>query len=399
MIIVREAYVFLQINGEDVVAAKIVHSKAGGRDQFHFRYGKSFLGNPHAFSIDPRELPLRDAPFIFNRLPLAIQDNGPDEFGKYLYERLHQRSPESPLDYHISHSDLGIGSLVFSDSPDRISGYDIELASLNSLEALCEAISTLEKKQRLDPAFERILAPGSSLGGARPKALVKDEQGSLWIAKLSRDNDVFNMPIAEYVAMSLARQIGIQVADHRLVKVAKQYIYLTKRFDRSNGVRHHFLSAFTLMGADRANASNIYEVFSYPSLAEMLKRVSKSPNVDRKELFKRMVFNCFIANRDDHLKNHAFLKEDNSALYRLSPAYDIVPGAISNIHAIGIGELGAVASIENIFSRIKSFGLSKTDAEDIVEMVSDATLRIPSILAKEGMVESEIQRIEGTLLL
>lgn len=110
----RRAFVFLPVRGADMAAGVIEHVREGGIDQYHFRYGNRYLGHPDAYSIDPRQLPLGDRVFTFKTLPLAFQDNGPDEFGRYLYAHLHGKPPESDLDYHLDSGIQGIGALAFS---------------------------------------------------------------------------------------------------------------------------------------------------------------------------------------------------------------------------------------------------------------------------------------------
>ncbi len=389
--IIKEAYVHVQIDGTNVVAGKIQHvQERGGVDRFYFVYGRSYLNSENAFSIDPRQLPLSDKTFVFSELPLAFQDNGPDDFGRFIYSRLNKGRPTSPLDYHLFNGSYGIGCLLFSNDK-TITGRPASAPPISSLETLLNAVRNLEQQKPIAPDIEPMLNPASSLGGARPKALVVDENNALWIAKFNRPNDIFNIAIAEYASMKTAESLGINVAEHNLISINDEHVFLSKRFDRIDRRRCHFLSAYTFMGANEARADDRMEVFSYPALAHMLKRISSSPNEDRKELFKRMIFNLIVGNRDDHLKNHGFIKDAHTPLYRLSPAYDVVPGANSNTHAIGLGTAGALATIDNALSRIEAFGITEQEGLDFVAQAKASTVTLIEYATENGMAAEEIK--------
>lgn len=383
----RRAFVFLPVRGVDMAVGVIDHVREGGVEQYHFRYGSRYLQDSDAYSIDPRQLPLKDQVFTFRKLPLAFQDNGPDDFGRYLFTHIHGRPPESELDYHLTNGSHGIGALSFSTdiTPPKASNIYV---TFSSLEELFTAYQALERRDPLDPKMQHLLSPGASLGGARPKALLVDGKDE-WIVKFNRDNDVFNIAIAEQAAMTAAMTAGIRCADSQLVDVLGNSVYLTKRFDRENGQRRHYLSAYTLLGADNINPSSFYEDFSYPAISRTLKVVSPSPMEDRKELFKRMLFNVMCGNRDDHLKNHGFLLENGGKRYRLSPCFDVVPGASSRIHAIGIGDYGPIGNLENALSQASQFCIETGEVAAMVHQVRDAVSTIPDRARNLGMDSKE----------
>lgn len=392
----RRAFVFLPIRGIEMAAGVIDHLREGRVDQYLFRYGSRYLEDPDAFSIDPRQLPLTEKVFTLRALPLAFQDNGPDEFGRYLYTHIHGTPPESDLDYHLSNGNHGIGALSFSVDKTPPHSSDAYV-TLSSLDELFDAYKAMERRAPLDPKMRLLLSPGFSLGGARPKALLVDENREEWIVKFNRDNDVFNIAIAEQAAMTAAGSAGIRCAESRLLDVRGNSVYLTKRFDRESGRRKHYLSAYTLLGADKIDRSRYYEDFSYSTISRTLKVVSSTPVEDRKELFRRMLFNVLCGNRDDHLKNHGFLLDDGGKRYRLSPCFDVVPGASSKIHAIGIGDYGPIGNLENALSQATHFCIEPSEVATLVSQIQDAVVRIPDIALQLGMNANEL-KILGELI-
>lgn len=392
--LIREAYVFVNLEGVDVVAGKIQHHReAQGLDRFYFVYGQSYLKRENAFSIDPRELPLGTRTLVFQRLPLAIQDSGPDEFGRMLYARAHGQVV-SPLDYHIANGPFGIGALALSETQQ------LQQRSLwvkfDALEDIAEALTLVAASKPLPQKLEQLLHPGSSLPGARPKALLIDDNGEQWIAKFGRDNDIFDIQIAEAAAMSAAADCGIRVAEHRLESVRGRTVYLTKRFDREARLRKHFLSAYTLMGADQVRADTYYSDFSYSRLAELTHRISCEPMGDCRELFLRMAFNALSGNKDDHLKNHGFLMLGQTRC-RLSPAYDIVPGAAAGDHAIGLGVAGPQASSQNCLSKCAAYKLTLEEAQGQLDSVRAQVATIVPRCQALGMQTGDLDVLRNRL--
>jgi serine/threonine-protein kinase HipA len=382
----RDAYVFVNIDGIEVPAARIQHRREKGGDRFYFVYAKSYLARKDAFSIDPRQLPIGDQVKLLNALPLALEDNGPDAFGRHLYEQLHGGVPESPLDYLLDNGLHGIGGLALSSSlsPPTKS----LLPTLESLDELSEAYASLAGKRKLSPKMATLLNAGTSLPGARPKALL-EEGGEQWIVKFNKPEDAFNIAIAEHATMACAAN-QFRCAQSRVENIDGNYIYLTKRFDRDNLKRTHFLSAYTLMGANNVREETFHSDYGYPAMAQLIKQVSSEPVADRKELYTRMVLNVLVGNRDDHLKNHGFLKLAGVSRYRLSPAYDIVPAAYGSVQAIGVGSYGATATMENMLSCSNMFGVEPTEAHQVFSDVSETVMDIVRMADDLGMSEDEL---------
>jgi serine/threonine-protein kinase HipA len=265
----------------------------------------------------------------------AIGDSAPDRWGRVLMRRAEsikakaeKRRPVTlfEADYLLGVNDEARqGALRFSlevDEPVFLSAKNI--SSIPPLVDLAKLLSATERFLEEDESPEDLkllLAPGSSLGGARPKASVRDLDGSLAIAKFPRRDDEYNIVVWEAVALSLAKLAGIKVPDWRLETILNKPVLITKRFDRSTNGRIPFLSAMSMLGA-RDN-----EEHSYLEIAYAIVQNGASTNKDLAELWRRIVFSIMISNTDDHLRNHGFIYERNHG-WRLSPVYDINPTPI-----------------------------------------------------------------------
>ena len=184
--------------------------------------------------------------------------------------------------------------------------------------ALINAADAVHTNTETAEDLKLLLNEGSPLGGARPKSAVEDKDGSLAIAKFPKPDDDRSIPHGEVLAMTLARQVGLTVADARLLDVVGRPVALIRRFDRVRNQRIPFLSAMSLLGLNDGDEG------TYTDIAEIIRMYSSSPTQDLNELWKRVVFNVLIGNLDDHLRNHGFLYDRNSR-WRLSPAYDLNP--------------------------------------------------------------------------
>jgi serine/threonine-protein kinase HipA len=216
-----------------------------------------------------------------------------------------------------------------------------------------------------------LLAPGSSLGGARPKASIKDEKGCLSLAKFPKKDDLYSVPVWEHLALGLARDAGIQVADSTLLCVEDQELIILRRFDRDEAVRTPFLSAMSLLDAlDQ-------EPHSYLEIAEVIRRFGAQTRADLAELWRRMVFNVLTSNTDDHLRNHGFLYAGGGG-WTLSPAYDLnpVPAEIKPRFlstAIGENPNDTSASLLLAFEVARYFGLEDEEARSVALEIAHVT--------------------------
>ena len=215
-----------------------------------------------------------------------------------------------------------------------------------------------------DKWLRLLLAPGSSLGGARPKANVMEKDGSLWIAKFPSRNDRQDVGAWEAVAMQLARACGIVVADFDIIRYNRYATFLTRRFDRTtNGKRIHFTSAMTMLGYSDGQT----EGCSYLELAEWISRYSCCAQTDLEELWKRIVFNIAISNCDDHLRNHGFLLTKEG--WRLAPAYDLNPLYYGNGLSLNINEQSNALDLELTKEVAPYFGIKEEKATKMIDNI------------------------------
>jgi serine/threonine-protein kinase HipA len=343
-----------------------------------FLYGRSYVERPEAVDIDPVELRLARARLYETALNDGVfgslRDASPDHWGRLVIQKALRVATPTELDYLLQSADDRAGALSFglNVAPPAPRRQFNKTLRLKELQAISLAILR-EKKELSGPEVQQVrklLLEGSSLmGGARPKAVVEDDEG-LWIAKFNRPNDPWNMARVEHALLLLARDCGISVAESKLALAGRRDVLLVKRFDREKTkqgyLRHRMVSALTLLRAEDSVSDRAK--WSYPQLVEELRRVSASPKKDAEELFRRMCFNALVSNLDDHPRNHAVVAMGKG--WRLSPAYDITPSrSISQDHrdlAMTVGDFGRYASEQNLVSQCRRFLLSPEDARAIV---------------------------------
>lgn len=324
----NEAYVWVWLPGatEPVVCGKLESN--GGL--LHFNYGRSYLNRDNSISIYEPELPLQSGVLpLLNGLtiPGCIRDASPDAWGRrvILNQKYGKKSQDldsiilSELTYLLDSGSDRIGALDFQQSP---SSYEPRCVENVGLEELLDAADRVEKGLPLSPELDRALCHGSSIGGARPKALI-DAGDRKCIAKFSSTTDLYSVVKAEYVAMRLARLAGLDVASVEIANSLKKDVILIERFDRikaeSGWQRKIMISALTLFGLHEL----MPQYASYEDLAEIIRAKFMSPKNALRELFGRLVFNVLCGNSDDHARNHAAFW--NGYELELTPAYDICP--------------------------------------------------------------------------
>jgi serine/threonine-protein kinase HipA len=271
---------------------------------------------------------------------------------------------------------------------------------MTSLRTLEEASLQLEKDDAMeDPAYATwlnlLISPGSSLGGARPKASVVDPKGGLWIAKFPSRKDDRDIGGWEGVVNELAIKSGLSVAKGQARKFTRNYhTYLTKRFDRIGSSRIHFASAMTLLGhTDGADGT---AGVSYLHLAEYITRHGAQSDTDLEELWRRIVFNICISNSDDHLRNHGFLLTPKGWI--LSPAFDINPIPLSTGLSLNISEQSNELDLNLAREVAEKFRINKEKRETIIEKVTKAISHWKDIAGKLGISRSEILSMESAFL-
>lgn len=298
-----------------------------GRISSAFSYAPEWLQSPHKFTLSP-DLPLNQHPKACDELFLCFQDCSPGLWGKELLRRQEiaqaQREKSKPRtllesDYLLKVSDFARQGAIRISADDgksflSTSGPD-SVPPLIYLPKLLAASQNIQARTETDANIQMLVAPGSSLGGARPKASVMGTNGELLIAKFPSNNDGRDIPLWEYVTFQLARRAGIRTPEVWLKNVAGKNVLLVQRFDRQGENRISFISAMSMLQARDGDQG------SYVDIASLLEAEGASPAEDLRELWSRMVFNMCVYNVDDHLRNHGFLREPCG--WRLSPVYDL----------------------------------------------------------------------------
>lgn len=408
-----ECFVYVTLPGQiDPVTAGRFQLSAtrSGTPVGHFIYGRSYTENRDAVEIDPVELKLaRGVTYETTSMKGvfgAIRDAGPDYWGRTVIERHAGKAPLGELDYLLESPDDRAGALGFGlgqepPAPRRTFNQTIELAKLQEI---ADSLVREEDKP-VDAAatqVQELLLLGTSMGGARPKAVVEDKDG-LWLAKFNTPQDRWNDVRVEHTMLKLARSCGLAVADSKVVDVAGRDVLLVKRFDRTKTgagyLRARMVSALTLLRAD--DTHNSRDRWSYVLLAEELRRVTSEPERHARELFRRMVFNALISNTDDHPRNHAILAAD--AQWGLSPAYDLTPNTPVSIErrdlALICGDAGRYANAQNMLSQCARFLLTTEEATDLIAGMKEAVRSTWYATARgEGISERDCELIAGAFV-
>jgi serine/threonine-protein kinase HipA len=373
-----ECFVYITLpRAEDATLAGrfVLEETSHGEPLGRFVYGRSYLRNPDAVEIDPVELKLSDITYETTQLNGvfgALRDAGPDFWGRRVIEKHSGKTQLGELDYLLQSPDDRAGALGFGlgqkpPAPKRNFNQTIEL---EKLQRLADALIKDELPATPDAAqVEELLLLGTSMGGARPKAVIED-QHVLWVAKFSRPDDRWNHPRVEHAMLRLAKECGIEVAESRIESVAGRDVLLIRRFDRQKAARGYtrarMISALTVLRADESSQTRIR--WSYVVLAEELRRIVSKPKDDARELFRRMCFNALISNLDDHPRNHAFIAFDKD--WRLSPAYDLTPSPVVSQDrrdlAMECGDQGRFANEGNLLSQHARFLLEPDEARNIL---------------------------------
>jgi len=402
-----ECYVYITLPGETeaVTAGRFTLTvDRRGTSIGRFVYGRRYLERRDAVELDPVELRLARRVFettALNGVFGALRDAGPDFWGRRVIERHARKTELGELDYLLHSPDDRAGALGFGlgkvpPAPRRTFNQTLDLARL---QAIADAIVKDEELPRDDAAgqIEDLLLIGTSMGGARPKAVVEDDDG-LWLAKFNRPEDRWNHARVEHAMLRLAQACGLSAADSKVVEAGGRDVLLVKRFDRKRTDRGYqrarMVSALTLLRAEETNRTP--ETWSYVALAEELRRVSAQPQRDAAELFRRMCFNALISNTDDHPRNHAILAWERA--WTLSPAFDLTPSTPVSIErrdlALVCGDAGRYANADNLLSQHPRFLLARDEAEAILaEMEGCVVKRWYEIARAAGVTEADCGRI------
>ncbi len=383
-----ECFVYVTLPGETepVTAGRFALSvDRRGVPEGRFVYGRSYLERPNAVALDPVELKL--APRTYATASMggvfgALRDASPDHWGRRVIQRHLGKAQPGEMDYLLYSPDDRAGALGFGldrtpPAPRRSFNRTLDLATLQAIADVIladedrpaagggDGVADADRDQ-----VEKLMVIGTSMGGARPKAVVEDDEG-LWIAKFNRPDDAWNNARVEHAMLTLARACGLATAESRVVDVAGRDVLLVKRFDRERtdaGYRRaRMVSALTLLRAEDTYQSR--DKWSYVLLAEELRRVCAQPRQSTVELFRRMCFNALISNVDDHPRNHAVLARATD--WNLSPAYDLTPTVPISMErrdlAMECGDAGRFANAENLLSQSARFLLDAGEARALVD--------------------------------
>jgi serine/threonine-protein kinase HipA len=406
-----ECYVYITLPGEtsSVTAGRFVLEKTAQAQALgRFVYGRSYLKNPAAVEFDPIELKLSTRTYQTTQLNGvfgALRDAGPDYWGRRVIEKHAGRAQLGELDYLLESPDDRAGALGFGrhqspPAPLRKFNQAIDLEKLQSL-----AAALIKDEIPSDPQAQQVqdlMLLGTSMGGARPKAVVQDGEG-LWIAKFNRDDDRWNNTRVEHAMLRLARECGLHPAESRIETVGTKDVLLVRRFDRERAAkgytRARMVSGLTLLHADEAPQGR--QNWSYLLLVEELRRVVADAKSDARELFRRICFNALISNLDDHPRNHAILAKERE--WKLSPAYDLTPSVPVSIEhrdlAMECGDQGRYANAKNILSQHARFLLSEEEAQRIVnDMKAQVQASWYETLRASGVTENDAEAIRGAFV-
>jgi serine/threonine-protein kinase HipA len=400
----KDVIVYVDLQGTPRLVGRLWMRSRRDRESATFEYDKNWLAHPERFSLEPA-LKLGPGPFhTSSDQPLfgAIGDSAPDRWGRVLMRRAERRRADRDgqtprtlreIDYLLMVDDEArMGALRFAATeggPFLAEYGSTRIPPLIELPRLLSAADHATSDTDTEEDMRLLLAPGSSLGGARPKASVRGRDGHLAIVKFPSKADEFNTVMWEALALTLAAKAGIVVPVWRVETVADRPVLLLRRFDRDGKTRLPFLSAMSMLGA-KDN-----EPRSYLEFVDILRQHGAAPKEDMHALWRRIVFSILISNTDDHLRNHGFLWS-GPAGWRLSPAYDLnpVPTDIKpRILTTSIDLEDGTASLNLAIEVASYFELNSSEAHRIAGQVGQAVATWRQEAGTLGLTASEIDRM------
>lgn len=383
----------------------LAYSDSSRGGVFSFAYDKAFLTSAFRLQIDPI-LTLHSSELYndkANKNFRAFLDSSPDRWGRILMQRraaiearkgIRATSRLNELDYLLGvHDSYRMGGIRFKRvGADAFLDDNSEFAAppMASLRELEHAAMQIEKDDNIDSDeyyrwLKMLISPGSSLGGARPKACVADEQGHLWIAKFPNLNDTHDVGAWEMVCYELALAAGVDMYPSEIRQFSSQHhTFLTKRFDRDGEKRLHFSSAMTQLQYYDSEQS---QGASYLEIAEFISNCGAQTEADLAQLWRRIVFNIAVSNTDDHLRNHGFLLTKNG--WKLSPAYDLNPIVGKHGLHLNITDADNALDYQLAFDVKNFFRLSQTQATQIYDEVLMAVKRWQAVAKRLGISRAE----------
>lgn len=389
---------------------QLYRSVVRGEEVLSFEYDQDWLKQSQPFLLDPRLQFVEGRQFADGSNPFGLfLDSAPDRWGRLLIRRRAALESDgaAPVlfdsDYLLAVSDTcRMGALRFRDGMEGLflaEDTELSVPPLQRLRELEHASRRFEASDSDDPEhvewLRMLIAPGTSLGGARPKCSVLDPDGSLWIAKFPSRADEYDVGAWEGLVYHLAKNAGLQVAEARVERFSKAgTTFLVRRFDREHDERIHFASAMNLLGYRDGDGAKTGA--SYLDLVDLIERYGANVNRDLEELWRRIVFNVCVHNTDDHLRNHGFLLSDQG--WSLSPAYDLNAQPWSGGHALNIDESNNACDLDLARSVGQHFRLSQKRQETIMTEVFEAVKEWKSYALDLGLKRSEVEELKTAFL-
>ncbi len=394
---------------DDLGPARQVGTLAHDRGQIRFHYERDWLKDPRAFALDP-DLSLDEHPF-FPKPELGnfgiFLDSSPDRWGQTLMKRREalQAKDEKRTartlyawDFLIGVQDLTRqGALRFRHPGTETFLGDENMAAppvttLRELEAVAYQLSNrrINDLDALRKWIAVLVAPGASLGGARPKANFTEADGSLWIGKFPAQDDDRDVGAWEYVVHQLAQKAGIDVPPANLIKLNNDFhTFCVQRFDRASGKRRFYASAMTLLRKTQSEGT------SYLELAQFIRAQGDAEHTDTdlEQLFRRVAFNVAVGNRDDHLRNHGFVLGKTG--WRLAPAFDVNPNIDKADHVLNIDDVDNRPSLGTVFNTAVFYGLDDERARQIVDEIVAVVDNWHEVARQTRIVSADIDLTAG----
>lgn len=397
----RELEVLIELDGTDVMVGRLWTRTRTNRESASFEYAPSWFARAGSFALDP-ELPLvagrtHTERALFN----AFTDPAPDRWGQTLMRR--QARARAKADGRAPRTLLTVDFLTLVDDATRLGALRFRDAGeqrfltegggippLVQLPKLLRASAAVVADEESDDDLALLLAPGTSLGGARPKASVRRPDGTLAIAKFPSSDDEWPVTRWEATTLAMAKAAGIVVSRFELATILKKPVLIIDRFDRLGSRRVPYMSALTALAARDGDQR------SYRELADVLRNEGSDARAQLAQLWRRIVFSVLVSNTDDHLRNHGFLRAADG--WVLSPAFDLNPMPTDvrpRVHALALDETDPTSSLDTARAIAKGFGVSAAAAKTTIAEVRAVTKKWRAFAQKHGLSTREIERMES----
>lgn len=392
--------------GNDIFIGTLYIDNIRGSEVCSFEYDKEYLNNKgYVVSIDPEIELVSGRQYCADGMFGVFKDACPDRWGRVLMQKREtilskeeNRKAKKLLesDYLLGVDDFTrVGGLRFKtqeDGPYLAFDKDYSVPPWTTLRSLEEAVRNYEKDDDNNKWLNQLIKPGSSLGGARPKANVVDVEGNLWIAKFPSKYDDYDVCAFEKVTNDLAKLCKLDVPESKLEKFSKYgSTFLVKRFDRDGNRRIHFESAMTLLQKKDGDNDT-----SYLDIVDFIKERGSNCKDDLIELYKRIAFNIAISNSDDHLRNHAFIYGKNG--FRLSPLYDVNPTLYSDNLSLNVDEYNNEMSFDLLLSTCNQYGINKEEGFNYInEIISIVNNNFETICKNYDISRNSIKTMSSCI--